>query len=202
MLSSFGLRDSLPGTRNDPPSRTGPEHARVWAPHGQNGVGPGRHKANRSNLACHGDRIHWPWAPQGQNPSGAERRRSLRQWARGVGRRPRRGPWSYPQSCPQYYRGLSTGKNADQGCGAEGLYQSIFTDAGQTRTLAESRPLTVPVLTVDAFTTSFTEQTFRQVATGRVTSVRLREAGHLVAQEAPGALAAAVLEFVERVDNG
>jgi pimeloyl-ACP methyl ester carboxylesterase len=86
--------------------------------------------------------------------------------------------------------------------GAEGLYRSIFTDAGQTRALAESRPLTVPVLTVDAFSTSFTEQTFRQVAAGRVTSVRLKEVGHLVAQEAPEALAAAVLEFVERVDNG
>jgi pimeloyl-ACP methyl ester carboxylesterase len=86
--------------------------------------------------------------------------------------------------------------------GTEGLYRSIFTDAGQTRALAESRPLTVPVLTVDAFSTSFTEQTFRQVAAGRVTSVRLKEVGHLVAQEAPEALAAAVLEFVERVDNG
>ena len=86
--------------------------------------------------------------------------------------------------------------------GTEGLYRSIFTDAGQTRALAESRPLTVPVLTVDAFSTSFTEQTFRQVAVGRVTSVRLKEVGHLVAQEAPEALAAAVLEFVERVDNG
>jgi pimeloyl-ACP methyl ester carboxylesterase len=86
--------------------------------------------------------------------------------------------------------------------GAEGLYRSVFTDAGQTRALAESRPLTVPVLTVDAFSTSFTERTFRQVAAGEVTSVRLSGVGHLVAQEAPAALAAAVLEFAARVDNG
>jgi hypothetical protein len=69
--------------------------------------------------------------------------------------------------------------------GTEGLYQSIFTDDGQTRALAESQPLTVPVLTVDGFSAPFTEQTFRQVAAGKVTSVRLEGVGHLVAQEAP-----------------
>jgi pimeloyl-ACP methyl ester carboxylesterase len=86
--------------------------------------------------------------------------------------------------------------------GTEGLYQSIFSDAGQTRALAESQPLAVPVLTVDASSAAFTERTFRQVAGGSVTSVRLDGVGHLVAQEAPGELCAAVLEFVAQVDNG
>jgi hypothetical protein len=45
--------------------------------------------------------------------------------------------------------------------GSEGLYQSIFTDNGQTRALAES-PLAVPVLTVDGVNAPFTEQTFCQ----------------------------------------
>jgi pimeloyl-ACP methyl ester carboxylesterase len=85
--------------------------------------------------------------------------------------------------------------------GTEGLYQSIFTDAGQTKALATSHPLTIPVLTVDAFGAPFTEQTFRQVTAGEVTSVRLEGVGHLVAQEAPEALSVAILEFVERVDN-
>jgi pimeloyl-ACP methyl ester carboxylesterase len=40
------------------------------------------------------------------------------------------------------------------------------------------------------------------VAAGKVTSVRLEGVGHLVAQEAPEALSAAILEFVEHVDNG
>jgi pimeloyl-ACP methyl ester carboxylesterase len=86
--------------------------------------------------------------------------------------------------------------------GTEGLYRSVFSDQGQTRARAESQPLTVPVLTVDAFSAPFTEQTFRQVAAGEVTSIQLAGVGHLVAQEAPEALSVAVLEFVERVDNG
>jgi pimeloyl-ACP methyl ester carboxylesterase len=87
--------------------------------------------------------------------------------------------------------------------GTAGLYRSsFFSDGGRTKALVETHPLTVPVLTVDAVSAPFTEQTFRQVAAGEVTSVRFEGVGHLVAQEAPDALAAAVLEFVERVDNG
>jgi pimeloyl-ACP methyl ester carboxylesterase len=86
--------------------------------------------------------------------------------------------------------------------GTEGLYQAIFSDGGRTRALAEERPLTVPVLTVDSAGAPVTERTFRQVAAGQVSSVRLEGIGHLVAQEAPEALAAAVLEFVGRVDLG
>lgn len=86
--------------------------------------------------------------------------------------------------------------------GTAGLYQSIFSDAGETKALAESQPLAVPVLTVDAFSAPFTEQTFRQVVAGDVTAVRLEGVGHLVAQEAPEALSGVILEFVERVDNG
>ena len=86
--------------------------------------------------------------------------------------------------------------------GTAGLYQSVFTDAGPTRALAEARPLAVPVLTVDAASAPFTEQTFRQVTAGEVTSVRLEGTGHLVAQEAPEALSGAILEFTAHVDNG
>ena len=86
--------------------------------------------------------------------------------------------------------------------GTEGLYHSIFTDDGQTRALAEKQPLTVPVLTVASVSAPFTEQTFRQVTAGTVTSVRLEGVGHLIAQEAPEALSAAILEFTGHVDNG
>jgi pimeloyl-ACP methyl ester carboxylesterase len=85
--------------------------------------------------------------------------------------------------------------------GTEGLYHSIFTDDGQTRALAEKQPLTVPVLTVASVSASLTEQTFRQVSAGTVTSVRLEGVGHLVAQEAPEALSAAILEFTGHIDN-
>ncbi|PRY41611.1 alpha/beta fold hydrolase [Umezawaea tangerina] len=86
--------------------------------------------------------------------------------------------------------------------GTEGLYRSIFTDAGQIKDMAESRPLTVPVLTVDAFSAPVTEQTFRQVTAGTVTSVRYEGVGHLVAQEAPETLAGTLLEFMGKVDDG
>jgi hypothetical protein len=86
--------------------------------------------------------------------------------------------------------------------GAEGLYHSVFTDDGQTRALADKQPLAVPVLTVGSVSAPLTEQTFRQVTAGKITSVRLAGVGHLVAQEAPEALCAAIGEFTARVDHG
>jgi pimeloyl-ACP methyl ester carboxylesterase len=86
--------------------------------------------------------------------------------------------------------------------GTAGLYRStFFADAGGAGVPARAHPLTVPVLTVDAVSAPFTEHTFRQVAAGQVTSVRLEGVGHFVAQEAPEALADAVLDFVAHVDN-
>jgi pimeloyl-ACP methyl ester carboxylesterase len=118
--------------------------------------------------------------------------------------------WAYPMMTA--VKGAITGGDIDEITrtyarpngwrGTEGLYQAIFTDNGQTKALAGSQPLAVPVLTVDAFSARFTEQTFRQVAAGKVTSVRLEGTGHLVAQEAPEALSAAILEFLKNVDNG
>jgi len=85
--------------------------------------------------------------------------------------------------------------------GTSGLYQSVFTDKGATKALGEAHPLTVPVLAVDGVNASFTERTLRQVATGKVTAVRVDGVGHLVAQEAPDTLAHAILEFAGTVDN-
>ncbi|WP_193607168.1 alpha/beta fold hydrolase [Nocardioides lijunqiniae] len=86
--------------------------------------------------------------------------------------------------------------------GSAGLYRSLFADAGRTRALAEASPLSMPVLTVDAASHPFTASTFGQVAGADVTSVHLAGVGHLVAQEAPEALASAVLEHTARVDAG
>ena len=85
--------------------------------------------------------------------------------------------------------------------GTEGLYRGLFSDKGATKALAESHPIAVPVLTVEASGHGITEMTFRQVTAGEVTTVRLDGVGHLIAQEAPEALAAAVLEFTGRIDN-
>ena len=117
--------------------------------------------------------------------------------------------WAYPLMCGT--KGAVTEADIDEftrsyagpngWAGTSGLYQSIFADHGATRELAESHPLTVPVLAVDGINAAFTERTFRQVATGEVTAVHIEGVGHLVAQEAPESLAAAVLTFVGTVDD-
>lgn len=85
--------------------------------------------------------------------------------------------------------------------GTEGIYRALFTDHGATKALAESQPITVPVLAVDGGNHPFTENTFRQVSAGELTAVHIDGVGHLVAQEAPASLAAAILEFTARVDG-
>jgi pimeloyl-ACP methyl ester carboxylesterase len=117
--------------------------------------------------------------------------------------------WAYPMMCAtkdavtdadidEFTRSYA---GTDGWAGTSGLYQAVFTDKGATKALAEAHPLTVPVLAVDGINAPFTERTFRQVATGEFTAVRIDGVGHLVAQEAPSALADAVLKFVADVDN-
>lgn len=85
--------------------------------------------------------------------------------------------------------------------GTEGLYRSLFTDDGATTALAEASPLTVPVLTIDGANAPFTELSFRPVAAADFTAIRIDGVGHLVAQEAPAALAEALLGFMGRIDR-
>ncbi|GAA0241232.1 alpha/beta hydrolase [Cryptosporangium japonicum] len=85
--------------------------------------------------------------------------------------------------------------------GTQALYRSSLDDAARTRALAESQPLTMPVLAVDGINAPFTERTMRQVTRGDVTAVTIPGVGHLIAQEAPDAFAATVHDFVENVDR-
>ena len=85
--------------------------------------------------------------------------------------------------------------------GSESLYRAIFTDDGATPALAQSRPLTMPVLTIEGVNHAVTADTFARVTAGGITSVHVEGAGHLVAQEDPGAVASALLEFTARVDG-
>ncbi|WP_368497031.1 alpha/beta fold hydrolase [Herbiconiux sp. A18JL235] len=86
--------------------------------------------------------------------------------------------------------------------GTEGLYHSLFADDGATRALAESSPLTVPVLAVDGANSPFTEMSFRPVAAGRFEAAQVDGCGHLVAQENPHGLAEVLLPFVASADAG
>ncbi|WP_448003318.1 alpha/beta fold hydrolase [Agromyces bauzanensis] len=85
--------------------------------------------------------------------------------------------------------------------GASGLYRSMLSEGDELRELAASNPLRMPVLAVGGFGGPFTESTMRQVTDGAVTSVLLEGVGHYVAMEAPEALAHAITEFLDRVEQ-
>ena len=69
------------------------------------------------------------------------------------------------------------------------------------RALAAAHPLAVPVLAVGGGGGRFTEDTLRAVTAGDVTAVQLDGVGHHVGLEAPAALAAALLPFLEDADS-
>ena len=83
--------------------------------------------------------------------------------------------------------------------GTEGLYQALFSDNGATKTLAEKHPITAPVLTVESAGHTLTENTFHQIATSEITSKHLDGVGHLIAQDDPQQLAAAILNFTKEI---
>lgn len=85
--------------------------------------------------------------------------------------------------------------------GAIGLYQSMLTEGDSIKAIAQTHPLTMPVLAVGAGGGTFTESTVRQITTGMVQSVQLEGVGHYVAMEAPTALSTTVLDFLESVDR-
>ena len=85
--------------------------------------------------------------------------------------------------------------------GSESLYRAVFTDNGATPALAQSNPITVPVLAIDGVNNPVTATTFARVTAAEVTAVHVRGVGHLVAQEDPQSVASAVLEFTARVDG-
>lgn len=96
---------------------------------------------------------------------------------------------------------IRTYSRPDAWRGTEGLYHSLFTDDGATRALAAASPLRVPTLTVDGANHPFTERSFRPVAAGEFAAIQIPGVGHLVAQEAPEALASAYLDFLSGVDG-
>jgi pimeloyl-ACP methyl ester carboxylesterase len=84
--------------------------------------------------------------------------------------------------------------------GANGLYRSLLTEGAEIRALAESSPVTRPVLTVGAGGGDFTKATMAQVASGTLQSLRLDGVGHYTAMEAPDRLRSALVGFVDDLD--
>lgn len=81
--------------------------------------------------------------------------------------------------------------------GAAGLFRSMLSEGNELKALAAVRPLRVPTLAVGAFGGPFTEHTLNQVAESPPRSILLDGVGHYVALEAPQALAAVILGFVD-----
>jgi len=78
--------------------------------------------------------------------------------------------------------------------GAAGLYRGMLTEGEELRTLAQDKPLQMPVTTIGSRGGEFTYAAFRGVTTQEVTALRLDGVGHYVAQEAPHLLADRLLE--------
>jgi len=85
---------------------------------------------------------------------------------------------------------------ADGWLGAAGLYRSMLAEGAELTELAASAPLSIPVLAVGAGGGAFTAATMSAATGTQVASVTLDGVGHYAALEAPGKVAAAILEFV------
>jgi len=84
--------------------------------------------------------------------------------------------------------------------GAAGLYRSMLREGGEIKTLADTKPLTMPVLAVGGGGGSFTADTMARASASPVQTIQLTGVGHYVAMEAPRDLAGALLTFMDRVD--
>jgi pimeloyl-ACP methyl ester carboxylesterase len=80
--------------------------------------------------------------------------------------------------------------------GAAGLYRSMLTEGEELRTLAQDKPLQMPVTTIGSRGGEFTYAAFRRATTQEVTTIQLDGVGHYVAQEAPHPLADRLLEVL------
>ncbi|WP_431279182.1 alpha/beta fold hydrolase [Leifsonia poae] len=77
--------------------------------------------------------------------------------------------------------------------GAAGLYRGMLTEGDELRALATDAPLRMPVTAIGSSGGGFTYAAFSKVAAEDVTSIQLDGVGHYVAQEAPDALADALI---------
>lgn len=85
--------------------------------------------------------------------------------------------------------------------GAVGLYRSMLREGPEIKAMAATKGLSMPVLAIGAGGGSFTADTMSQaVAPREIRSISLDGVGHYAAMEAPGALAAAILEFTGGID--
>ena len=85
--------------------------------------------------------------------------------------------------------------------GASGLYQSALKEGSEVKNLAESHPLTMPVLAVGAGGGDMTKKTMTAAVGSHIDSVMLHLVGHYPALEAPDRLSEALLHFWSGVNG-
>jgi len=85
--------------------------------------------------------------------------------------------------------------------GAQSIYDSNLREIEDYKAMVATKPLTMPAMAIDQNGSNFTAQLFAAAATGQLRTRTIPDTGHYIAMEAPNTLAAAMLEFVEEVDQ-
>lgn len=86
--------------------------------------------------------------------------------------------------------------------GAQAIYASILSEVEHYKAIVASKPLAVPTLAIDQDGSTFTAQSFAAAVAGELKTRSIPDTGHYIAMEAPLALAAAILDFIDQVDSG
>ena len=85
--------------------------------------------------------------------------------------------------------------------GAQTIYNSNLREAEEYKALVGAHPLTMPVLAIDQNGSNFTAQSFAPASRGQLKTRNIPDTGHYIAMEAPVALASAMLEFINEIDQ-
>lgn len=85
--------------------------------------------------------------------------------------------------------------------GAQVIYASNLGEVEDYKAIVSSKPLTIPTLAIDQDGSSFTAQSFAAAVAGELRTHTIPDTGHYIAMEAPLALAAAILDFIDQVDS-
>jgi len=85
--------------------------------------------------------------------------------------------------------------------GAQSIYDSNLREVEEYKALVASGPLAMPALAIDQHGSDFTARSFAAAVRSQIKTCTIPDTGHYIAMEAPGPLAAAMLEFIDEVDQ-
>ena len=85
--------------------------------------------------------------------------------------------------------------------GAQAIYNSNLREAEDYKALVAANPLAMPALAIDRNGSDFTARSFAPALPGTLRTKTIADTGHYIAMEAPVALASAMLEFINGIDQ-